>query len=84
MGVEIPSLFICSFCRGGCEGVPGINSLSECGPRKLFDLDISLEEKQELIVLQTEQIEELFEQVQKDRKANLQYSIELINSILNR
>jgi len=44
MGVEIPSLFICSFCRGGCEGVPGINSLSECGPRKLFNLDISLEE----------------------------------------
>ena len=42
--VEIPSLFICSFCRGGCEGVPGINSLSECGPRKLFDFDISLEE----------------------------------------
>ena len=42
--VEIPSLFICSFCRGGCEGVPGINSLSECGPRKLFNLDISLEE----------------------------------------
>ncbi|MBT3304383.1 hypothetical protein HN592_03515 [Candidatus Woesearchaeota archaeon] len=51
---------------------------------KINALDISLEEKQELIVLQTEQIEELFEQVQKDRKANLQYSIELINSILNR
>jgi hypothetical protein len=41
--VEIPSLFICSFCRGGCEGVPGINSLSECGAERLFDLDISLE-----------------------------------------
>ena len=51
---------------------------------KINMLDISLEEKQELIILQTAQIDDLFEQVQKDRKVNLDASIELINQILSR
>ncbi len=51
---------------------------------KINGLDISIEEKQELIKIQTSQIDELFEQIQQDQQLNLKSSIELINSILNR
>jgi hypothetical protein len=46
--LSIPNLFISHHCRGGVEGTPGIDRLIECstgaGRRRLFNLDIDLEE----------------------------------------
>lgn len=51
---------------------------------KINQLDISVEEKQKLVQEKTREIENLFSQLQTERRENLQNSIELINMILSR
>jgi hypothetical protein len=51
---------------------------------KINLMDISLEEKQALIVEKTAEIEELFRQVESERKETVKSAVELINAILSR
>jgi uncharacterized coiled-coil protein SlyX len=48
------------------------------------ELDLSVEEKNVLIIEQTKKINDLFDKMESERTDNLDASIELINQILNR
>ncbi|MBW3021128.1 hypothetical protein KY334_07575 [Candidatus Woesearchaeota archaeon] len=60
------------------------NKILEQQVEMIEGLDLSLEEKEQLIQEQTKKINELFNQINTERSENLNASIELINSLLVR